>query len=76
MTFTHKEGFGSLFKNDKKTEDKHPAYKGELMVNGQLMDLGAWVKEGKKGKFFSLKLSEKQQVRQQDLPQQEDDLPF
>jgi hypothetical protein len=47
-----------IFKNDKKNGESHPDYKGQIDVNGQLLDIALWVKEGKKGKFFSGKISE------------------
>ena len=58
MTFEHKEGQGSLFKNDYKKSDSHPDYKGTIKLSGKDYDIAAWVKDGKKGKFFSLKVSE------------------
>lgn len=45
---------GALFKNDKATTDKHPGYTGKINVEGVEYYLSAWVKEGQKGKFFSL----------------------
>jgi uncharacterized protein (DUF736 family) len=49
---------GVLFKNDNATSDKAPAYKGKINVNGKDYELAAWVREGKTGKFLSLKLQE------------------
>ena len=56
MAYTPKEGSGSLFKNDRKTTDTHPDYSGSIMVNGKEHWLSAWVKEGQKGKFFSVSI--------------------
>lgn len=61
MAYELKDGQGSLFKNDRKTEERHPDYKGSFKINGTEYDLAAWVKEGKKGKFFSLSVKEKQE---------------
>jgi hypothetical protein len=70
--FEHKPGSGSLFRNDKKT-DKAPDYTGTIVDhNGKPWRLGAWVKEGKKGKFFSLAISE----FQKGTDQGKDQLPF
>lgn len=56
MAYQPKEGSGSLFKNDRKTTDNHPDYTGTIMVNGKEHWLSGWVKEGKKGKFFSVSI--------------------
>ena len=52
-----KENSVTIFKNEKKSET-HPDYKGQINVNGKLFDIALWVKDGKKGKFFSGKISE------------------
>jgi len=78
---------GSLFKNEKKTEDKHPDLGGTLNVDGTDYWISGWTKVSKGGqKFISLSIRPKQdQTRQssqptrkaapvQDLP--EDDLPW
>ena len=54
MAYIPKEGSGSLFKNDRKTTENHPDYTGTIMVNGKEHYLSGWIKEGKKGKFFSI----------------------
>ena len=56
MAYIPKEGSGSLFKNDRKTTENHPDYTGTIMVNNRECYLSAWVKEGKKGKFFSVSI--------------------
>jgi hypothetical protein len=43
----------SLFKNDNRQSDKHPEYSGTLNVDGVEYFLNGWIKEGKKGRFFS-----------------------
>lgn len=55
MSYEHKEGFGGLFKNDKKDSEKQPDYKGSIMLNGVVYELAGWKKEGAKGTFLSLK---------------------
>jgi len=69
MAYQHKEGSGSLFKNDKKLSDKHPDYKGDALINGKEVWLSAWIKEGNKGKFMSLSIQEKDAVQQQGMQQ-------
>jgi hypothetical protein len=45
---------GILFKNARKTEDRHPDYTGTITINGEQFELSAWIKEGQKGKFMGL----------------------
>jgi uncharacterized protein (DUF736 family) len=61
MTQYDNTNSGVLFKNKDKTTDKHPDYTGKIDVDGREMRLAAWIREGKNGKFMSLKLSEFQQ---------------
>lgn len=67
MSYEHKEGSGSLFKNDKKLTEKHPDYKGDGMIGGKQVWISAWIKDGAKGKFMSLSIQEKEQVQQQGM---------
>jgi uncharacterized protein (DUF736 family) len=68
----------TLFKNDRKTDDKHPDYTGTLNVDGVEYFMDAWLKESKAGKkFFSGKIKMKgqpapRQVAANDL----DEIPF
>lgn len=74
---------GSLFKNDKKTTDSHPDYKGSAQVNGEEFWLSAWINTSKDGakKYMKLKFEPKQA---QESPANtvtlsddtDDDLPF
>jgi uncharacterized protein (DUF736 family) len=74
---------GSLFKNDKKSQDTHADYNGSVNVEGVEYWLNAWIKESKSGsKFMSLSLKPKdaQQAPKQAAPKKveelESDLPF
>jgi uncharacterized protein (DUF736 family) len=53
---------GSLFKNDKKTTDSHPDYKGSAQIEGQDYWLSAWINTSKDGakKYMKLKFEAKQ----------------
>jgi hypothetical protein len=56
---------GALFVNDKKTEAKHPNFRGPAQVvgpNGEVIDLwmSAWVKQGKNGEFLSVSFTPKE----------------
>ena len=85
MAYTPKEGSGSLFKNDRKTTENHPDYTGSIMVNGKDHWFSAWVKEGQKGKFFSVSIGKEKQpigfkeAGSDELPKntiEDSDLPF
>ena len=52
---------GSLFKNDRKTEDKHPEYKGSAQIKGEEFWVSAWVKTSRDGtKYMSLAFTPKE----------------
>lgn len=68
MAYELKPGQGSIFKNHNKKEDKHPDYSGTIMTpTGETYRIALWVKDGKKGKFFSVKT---------DYPRTNDETPF
>ena len=53
---------GTLFKNDLEGKsDKFPPYGGSINVDGTEYWVSAWVKDGKKGKFFSLAIKPKEE---------------
>jgi hypothetical protein len=53
--YKQKPGSGALFKNDKKTEETHPNYKGTINIDGRDYWLSAWLKESAQGvKYMSL----------------------
>lgn len=68
---------GVLFKNQSENE-KAPAYKGKINVDGKDYELAAWIREGKSGKFMSLKVQEprQKQAPQKDFNDIEDDVPW
>lgn len=70
---------GVLFKNDKDGNDKRPDYKGSIQVNGVDYWLSAWIRDGKKGKFMSLKVEPKEAQPVAKVRQDagfDDDIPF
>ena len=70
---------GAIFKNDKKTSEKQPDYKGKVNVNGKEMEVALWVKQGKNGSFFSASFSEPYVPQEERKPigdSMDSDLPF
>jgi len=75
-----KTNTGAIFKNDKKTNEKQPDYRGKVNVNGKEMEVALWVKQGKAGSFFSASFSEpyvaSTEERRPVGDSIDDDLPF
>ena len=84
MPYENKPGEFALFKNDKEGNEKRPDYRGDgLDLNGNAIEVAAWIKEGKKGKFMSCRFKLKEAAQQPQRrpaakPQPEDDgdIPF
>ena len=74
-----KNNTGAIFKNDKKTSENQPDYKGKVNVNGADMEVALWLKESKAGtKYFSATFQEpyvKPEARVV-TDEHDDDLPF
>lgn len=67
---------GVIFKNDRQENDRSPGYKGSCEINGQKFWISAWVKEGAKGKFFSLSFQPAEKKEEPYVPAVGDDLAF
>ena len=72
---------GSLFRNDKKTDEKHPDMSGSINIDGTEYWISGWKKQSKAGTgFISLSVRPKEQVRQSSQPTSKakdfDDLDF
>ena len=58
-----KENTGVLFKNDRKSE-KHPAYKGEINVEGKHYSIALWDRQSSKGTtYLSVAIQEYRDVK-------------
>jgi len=60
MAEYNNENRGALFKNDRKEEDTHPDYRGNINAAGVDYWIDAWLKKDKNGKtYMSLKVKPK-----------------
>jgi len=88
-TYELRNGQGSIFKNDKKGNDKAPDYRGNGMIHDKEVSFALWLKESDKGlKYFSVKIEDKEQSQETSAkpaekeeqkkaaPEGESDLPF
>ena len=58
MAYEHKEGQGSLFKNEKQN-DRQPDYKGTIVIAGKTYEVAAWERTSQRGtSYLSLQASE------------------
>ena len=49
MTFERKDNTGSIFVNDRKTEDTHPDRTGSAMIGGTEYWVHGWLRKSTKG---------------------------
>lgn len=76
MAYEHKDGSGSLFRNDKGDNASRPDYRGDLMVGGTLYEVAGWIKESSNGnKFLSLSAKPKDAKEPKKVKEAED-IPF
>ena len=59
---------GTLSKNERRSEDWHPEYQGSINVEGVEYWLSAKLRDGKHGKFMSLKLKRKDRPADRQAP--------
>ena len=66
--FQWNDGKGGLFLNNKDGNDARPDYTGQATINGQPVQISAWVNESKGGKkYLALTFQEpRQQVQHKD----------
>lgn len=84
MAYETKDNSGVAFKNDKKTKENQPEYKGSVRIGGVDYWQSIWIKDSPKGKYLSFAYEEKDakytkkttsQVRDFD-PGNDDGIPF
>lgn len=69
MAFEQRDNSGALFRNDRKDKETSPDYTGNALIGGVEYYLSAWLKEGKRGKFFSFAFKPKQETGQKAMQQ-------
>ena len=75
---------GAIFKNDKKTSENHPDYKGSINVEGVEYWQSLWLKKDKNGKTFMSQSITRKEEAQKPAPKgkpafngdMSDDIPF
>jgi hypothetical protein len=78
MAYTPKESTGALFKNDKGDNAARPDYRGDAMVNGEWVEIAAWIKplpSDASKRFMSLSFKPKQAAPAQPAPRQQAPAP-
>ena len=63
MAYEHKDGSGSLFRNDKGDNPARPDYRGDVMLSGVLYEISGWLKPKPSNpaeKYMSLSVKPKQ----------------
>lgn len=59
MPYELKMNEGIAFTNDGKTADKHPDFKGQINIDGRIVDVGIWERVSKKQtKYLSFRINE------------------
>mgnify|MGYP001497718843 CR=1 FL=1 len=75
-----RDNSGLLGKNERKTQDNHPGYTGRCMIAGKLYWISGWVKDGARGKFFSLAFKPREAqpapAPTDDQPEEDSEIPF
>ena len=72
---------GLLAKNERKTQDNHPGYTGRCVIDGKPYWISAWLKDGQRGKFFSLAFKPREPLAPKEAPspaaeQDDSEVPF
>jgi len=70
MPYEQRNNSGSLFKNDRKQNERQPDYNGNAVINGKPMRISAWIKKSQNGTtFMSLAFDEPMQQQSAPAPQ-------
>jgi len=66
MAYEQRDMSGTLFPEQRKKSEKAPDWTGTVLINGETWRLAAWTKQGQRGEFLSLKVSEPQPASDRD----------
>lgn len=76
MSYQMKEGQGSLFKNKRKTEDRHPNATGQALIGGVEYWVSAWTKQDKNGNSWQSLSFQRKDAKQEPAREVNADVPF
>lgn len=76
MAYEVKENTATLFKNDRRGNDRAPSYRGKGLINGQEVEVSLWQKETKDKKvYLSLSFQKPYSQRKQEQPTKVEQAP-
>ena len=65
MAYEKRDNSGTLFRNERKNNERSPDYTGSCMIGGRDYWINGWVKESQSGKkFFSFAFKEKEERKE------------
>lgn len=78
MTFELRDGQGTLFKNDKKGNEKAPDYRGEAKIAGAAWKVSGWIRKSAKSgnAWMSLQLEPQSDEQRKPAFNPDEDIPF
>jgi hypothetical protein len=71
MAYEHKEGAGTLFPNTRSQNPKAPQWRGDALINGKLMEIAGWDRDGRISLSIKPKEARPQQPQASAPPQRE-----
>lgn len=84
MQHVPREGSGVLFVNSNKKNPKAPDWKGQMMIDGKIVRLSAWIKTSSHGQLLSIavdtyntdRLQKPKQYPEEVSPPDDNSIPF
>jgi uncharacterized protein (DUF736 family) len=69
MAYELKDGQGSLFKNERKTNDRQPNYTGSAKWKGETIRISLWKKQSSNGNTYLSLALEEPRAKQEPTPE-------